>query len=103
MRLGHERVVGLTLEEDEERLMRIAIRESAAESRRGNRLGARLWSRRGKTLPYMFGACEGNLSILCFLLHVLMGQELCVLNEANCLFFTLCYMLDSIFYSLLHT
>ncbi|CAM9943206.1 unnamed protein product [Ectocarpus fasciculatus] len=34
MRLGHERVVGLTLEEDEERLMRIAIRESAAESRR---------------------------------------------------------------------
>lgn len=26
---------GLTLEEDEERLMRIAIRESAAESRRG--------------------------------------------------------------------
>lgn len=35
MRLGHERVVGLTLEEDEERLMRIAIRESAAESRRG--------------------------------------------------------------------
>lgn len=35
MRSGHERVVGLTLEEDEERLMRIAIRESAAESRRG--------------------------------------------------------------------
>ncbi|CAM9843761.1 unnamed protein product [Scytosiphon promiscuus] len=34
MRLGHERMVGLTLEEDEERLMRIAIRESAAESRR---------------------------------------------------------------------
>ncbi len=35
MRTGHERVYGLTLEEDEERLMRIAIRESAAESRRG--------------------------------------------------------------------
>lgn len=35
MRSGHERMVGLTLEEDEERLMRIAIRESAAESRRG--------------------------------------------------------------------
>ena len=35
MRLGHEPLMGLTLEEDEERLMRIAIRESAAESTRG--------------------------------------------------------------------
>lgn len=35
MLIGHERVVGLSAEEDEERLMRIAIRESAAESRRG--------------------------------------------------------------------
>ena len=35
MRSGHEPLMGLTLEEDEERLMRIAIRESAAESTRG--------------------------------------------------------------------
>lgn len=35
LRAGHESVMGLTLEEDEERLMRIAIRESAAESKRG--------------------------------------------------------------------
>lgn len=35
MRSGHERVLGLSMEEDEERLMRIAIRESAAESKRG--------------------------------------------------------------------
>lgn len=35
MQFGHEPLRGLTLEEDEERLMRIAIRESAAESKRG--------------------------------------------------------------------
>lgn len=39
MQFGHEPLRGLTLEEDEERLMRIAIRESAAESKRGERSG----------------------------------------------------------------
>ena len=39
MRYGHEVPIGLTLEEDEERLIRIAMRESAAESRRGKEPG----------------------------------------------------------------